>query len=154
MPESLMEMTKSKHKGHLQNPVLLKEKPPKFLCLCDLSLEWLKTSTGGDGSSADKQEENSWNTQKQPEDKPSKKTPKTLFVFLIVKSHNEKATPPPEEILQFSKFNVHDMKSNIIFLFSTSFLHSFCYFTFLGNSLNHKHGKSSGAQILWRHTQS
>lgn len=151
MPESLMEMTKSKHKGHLQNPVLLKEKPPKFLCLCDLSLEWLKTSTGGEGSSADKQEENSWNSDLKTN---QVKKPQKPYFFLIVKSHNEKATPPPEEILQSSKFNVHDMKSNIIFLFSTSFLHSFCYFTFLGNSLNHKHGKSSGAQILWRRTQS
>lgn len=151
MPESLMEMTKSKHKGHLQNPVLLKEKPPKFLCLCDLSLEWLKTSTGGDGSSADKQEENSWNSDLKTN---QVKKPQKPYFFLIVKSHNKKATPPLEEILQFSKFNVHDMKSNIIFLFSTSFLHSFCYFTFLGNSLNHKHGKSSGAQILWRRTQS
>lgn len=120
MPESLMEMTKSKHKGHLQNPALLKEKPPKFLCLFDFSLEWLKTSTGCGGSSADKQEGNTWNIQiilhlktNQVKEKPQN------LVLLIVKLHNIKSNPWLKKILEFLKFCVHYMKSNIILLFST-----------------------------------
>lgn len=96
MPESLMEMTKSKHKGHLQNPVLLKQKPPKFLCWFDFPVEWLKTSAGCDGSSADKQEWNTWNTQvilhlKTNQVKKKTKNPTTQsLVFPIVKSHKKK----------------------------------------------------------------
>lgn len=124
MPESLMEMTKSKHKGHLQNPVLLKEKPPKFLCLFDFPVEWLKTSAGCDGSSADKQEWNTWNTQvilhlKTNQVKKKKKTqqPKALSFQLL--NHTRKSNPSMEKALEFWKFCVHYMKSSIILPFPT-----------------------------------